>query len=117
MGFMKKVCGKLGLSDSSENDELLEEDFQEEEEEAHGRGHHGDGVGGVVDPGPVELAELLGDSRHVLVGLPGLLQLRVDVFLDLSHGFPELVARLVELVGFHCTVASQAVSDFLCFFG
>ncbi|MBO5516262.1 MAG: cell division protein SepF [Schwartzia sp.] len=33
MGFMKKVCGKLGLSDSSENDELLEEDFQEEEEE------------------------------------------------------------------------------------
>ena len=33
MGFMKKFCGKLGLSDSSDNDELLEEDFQEEEEE------------------------------------------------------------------------------------
>ena len=33
MGFMKKVCGKLGLSDSSENDELLEEEFQDEDEE------------------------------------------------------------------------------------
>ena len=36
MGFMKKVCGKLGLSDSSENDELLEEDFQDEEEAKSG---------------------------------------------------------------------------------
>ena len=33
MGFMKKVCGKLGLTDSSENDELLEEEFLDEEEE------------------------------------------------------------------------------------
>ena len=33
MGFMEKVCGKLGLSDSSENDELLEEEFQDEDEE------------------------------------------------------------------------------------
>lgn len=34
MGFMKKVCGKLGLTDSSDNDELLEEeDLLDEEEE------------------------------------------------------------------------------------
>ena len=33
MGFMKKVCGKLGLTDSSENDDLLEEDLLDEEEE------------------------------------------------------------------------------------
>ena len=31
MGFMKKVCGKLGLTDESENDELLEEELEEEE--------------------------------------------------------------------------------------
>ena len=31
MGFMKKVCGKLGLTDESETDELLEEDLEEEE--------------------------------------------------------------------------------------
>ena len=33
MGFMKKVCGKLGLTDSSENDDLLEEELLDEEEE------------------------------------------------------------------------------------
>ena len=33
MGFMKKFCGKLGLTDSSENDELLEDEYLEEEEE------------------------------------------------------------------------------------
>ncbi len=33
MGFMKKVCGKLGLTDSSDNDELLEDEFLDEEEE------------------------------------------------------------------------------------
>jgi cell division inhibitor SepF len=33
MGFMKKVCGKLGLTDSSENDELLDDEFLEEVEE------------------------------------------------------------------------------------
>lgn len=34
MGFMKKVCGKLGLTDSSDTDELLEEeDLLDEEEE------------------------------------------------------------------------------------
>lgn len=31
MGLMKKVCGKLGLTDESENDELLEEELEEEE--------------------------------------------------------------------------------------
>ena len=33
MGFMKKVCGKLGLTDSSDNDDLLEEELLDEEEE------------------------------------------------------------------------------------
>ena len=33
MGFMKKVCGKLGLTDPSETDELLDDEFLEEEEE------------------------------------------------------------------------------------
>lgn len=31
MGFMKKVCGKLGLTDASEMDELLEEELSSEE--------------------------------------------------------------------------------------
>ena len=30
MGFIKKVCGKLGLSDMSGNDEFLEEEYEEE---------------------------------------------------------------------------------------
>ena len=33
MGFIKKVCGKLGLSDTSETEELFEEEFEEEDEE------------------------------------------------------------------------------------
>ena len=31
MGIIKKVCGKLGLSDTSEMDELFDEEFSEEE--------------------------------------------------------------------------------------
>ena len=31
MGFIKKVCGKLGLSDTSETEEFFEEEFEEEE--------------------------------------------------------------------------------------
>lgn len=32
MGFIKKVCGKLGLSDTSETEELFEEEFEEEDD-------------------------------------------------------------------------------------
>ena len=42
MGFMKKVCGKLGLTDESETDELLEEDLEEEETSQSAGGTQGE---------------------------------------------------------------------------
>lgn len=72
-------------------------------------GDDGDGVGGVVDALSVEFAELLGNAVDILVGSLCLLELDVDVVLDLSHGFPKLVSRLIQFISSNSTVMTKAL--------
>lgn len=72
-------------------------------------GDDGDRVGGVVDALSVEFAELLGDAVDILVGSLCLLELDVDVVLDLSDGFSELVSRLIQFVSSNSTAVTEGL--------
>ncbi|MBR1760981.1 MAG: cell division protein SepF [Schwartzia sp.] len=119
MGFIKKVCGKLGLSDLSENDELLEEEYEEEEARASEPPH--DALESKAEPkkSPAPLPSNVVDLQAAVNG--GLRQkMKVVVIEPRSFDDVQQVANYLKekkpvLINFEQTNAEEAhrIIDFI----